>query len=78
MVGVYCIALPLFGSDPLEIISCVELKQRWHRRSDQLIVGFSGSVREAYLLSADILNTVHDRQGDYNTKGYFIQTEEGN
>lgn len=75
MVGVYCVALPLCGPDPLEILSCVELKQRWHRRSDQLIVGFSGSKREAYLLSADILNTVHLKQGDYNTRSYFMQPE---
>ncbi len=71
MAGVYCIAVPLYGTDPLEIYSCVELKQRWYRRSELLIIGFAESKREAEYLSANILSEIFERQGDYDSRRYF-------
>ncbi len=77
VVGVYCIAVPLFGSDPLEIINAAFLKQRWYRKSGLLIVGMAETLREAELMSADILMEVHSKQGDYNTRYYFKQERAG-
>ena len=77
LMGVYCIAVPLFGSDPLEIINAAFLKQRWFRKSDLLIVGFAGSLVEAELLSSEILSDIHDKQGNYDTRSYFNLVSEG-
>ncbi len=71
MVGVYFIALPMYGSDPLEIYGAMELKQRWYRRSSLLIVGFAGSLREAELMSAHILTEIYKEQGDYDSRRFF-------
>ncbi len=70
-MGVFCIAVPLFGSDPLEIINAAFLKQKWYRRSSLLIVGFAGSLIEAELLSSEILSDIYDKQGNYDTRTYF-------
>ncbi len=71
MIGVYFIALPLYGSDPLEIYGAMELKQRWYRRSSLMIVGFAGSLHEAELMSADILMEIHEKQGNYDSRSFF-------
>ena len=71
IVGVYCIAVPLFGSDPLEIVNAAVFKQRWMRKSDLLVVGLTNTLREAELLSAEILMKIYEEQGDYDTRSYF-------
>ncbi len=71
IIGVYCIAVPLYGSDPLEIYNAAELKQRWYRRSKLLIVGLAGGRKEAEYLSANILSEVYEKQGDYDTRRFF-------
>ena len=75
MLGVYCIAVPLYGSDPLEIYNAAELKQRWYRRSPLLIVGFAGAKKEAEYMSANILSEIYERQGDYDSRRFFKITE---
>ncbi|MBQ9550516.1 MAG: hypothetical protein IJU87_06865 [Lachnospiraceae bacterium] len=76
IVGVYCIAVPLYGSDPLEIYNAAELKQRWYRRSPLLIVGLAGGKKEAEYLSANILSGIYERQGDYDSRRFFNIGEE--
>ncbi len=71
LAGVYCIAVPLFGTDPLEIYNAAELKQRWYRRSGLLIVGFAGARKEAMYLSANILSEIYEKQGDYDSRRFF-------
>lgn len=71
LIGVYCIAVPSFGSDPLEIYNASELKQRWYRRSPLLIVGLAGGRKEACYLSANILSEIYEKQGDYDSRRFF-------
>lgn len=75
LMGVYCIAVPLYGPDPLEIYNAAVLKQRWYRRSDLLIVGFSDSLMNAELLSGEILSDIYEARGDYDSRRYFINGE---
>ncbi len=70
-VGVYCIAVPLYGSDPLEIYNAAELKQRWYRRSPLLIVGLAGGKKEAEYMSANILSVIYESRGDYDSRRFF-------
>ena len=72
LLGVYCIAVPVYGMDPLEIYSAAVLKQRWYRRSSLLIVGLSDSLFNAELLSAEILRDIFAARGDYDSKRYFM------
>ena len=71
LLGVYCIAVPVCGSDPLEIYNAAELKQRWYRRSPLLIVGLAGGRKEACYLSANILSEIFEKQGDYDSRRFF-------
>lgn len=71
VTGVCCIAVPLYGKDPLEIYSVVELKQRWYRKNPLLIVGMASGRKEAELLAADILLDIHEKQGDYDSRRFF-------
>ena len=71
MVGVYCIAVPLYSEDPLEIYNAAELKQRFYRRNPLMIVGFSDSLSGAELLSAEILSDIFEKQGDYDSRRFF-------
>ncbi len=75
LVGVYCIAVPLYGSDPLEIYNAAVLKQRWYRRSGLLIVGFSDSLMNAELLSGEILSDIYNAQGNYDSRRYFTDND---
>ncbi len=77
VAGAYCIAVPLFGSDPLEIINAAVLKQRWYRRSKLLIVGMTETFNEAELMSADILMDIHEKQGNYDTRSFFLPEKTG-
>lgn len=77
MVGVYCIALPLYGSFPLEIYNAAVLKQRWFRRSDLLIVGLADSLINAEILSSEILSDVKKARGDYNSRCFFTEGDGG-
>ena len=72
LIGVYCIAVPLSGSFPLEIYNAAVLKQRWFRRSDILIVGLSDSLKNAEILSSEILSDINKARGDYDSRCYFM------
>ena len=77
LLGIYCIAVPMYGSDPLEIYNAAVFKQRWYRRSDLLIVGFSDSLINAELLSGEILSDIYKAQGNYDSRRYFIDNISG-
>ena len=71
MIGAYCVAIPEYGDDPLEIFHNSVLRQKYYRKKSQLIVGLAEGFEEAALLSAKIMADSYKENGNYNVREYF-------
>ncbi len=75
MVDVYCITVPKYGNDPLEIIHNAMFKQKVYHKLPVFIVGLAIGYEDAAKLSWKILSDVYKADGSYDTRAYFGRME---
>ena len=73
---VYALVLPENDSSLLNIITGNYLKQDYYKKSGMTVVGAAGSKEEAMELSAQILDMIYKRNGNFDLKAYIREAEE--
>ena len=71
MVGSYCIVIPQYGDEPLEIYHNSVLRHKYYRKHRPFVVGLAEGFEEAAFLCAEIMQDSYKDTGKYDIRGYF-------
>ena len=78
MIGSYCIVIPEYGNEPLEIFHNSMLRSKYYRKNPPFVVGLAEGFEEAAFLSAKIMEDSKRTIGNYNIREYFRSIGEKN
>lgn len=69
--SVYVLAVPESGTHVLDIYQGNVLKQKYFKKSQQIVIGIAGSYDEAAELSGSIIGSVYQSTGDVRLLNYL-------
>ena len=69
--SVYVLAVPEEDTHVLDIYPGNVLKQKYYKRSGQIVIGLAGSSDEAAELSGSIISSVYFRTGSFRLLDYL-------
>ncbi len=71
LLRTYCVLLPEYGKDLLELYNSSVLKQKYYKEKRLRIVGLAEGYEEALNVIAEILELVLKETGGFDIRSYF-------
>jgi len=72
---IYAVALPLSPGHVLDILPAFQLREKFFRESDQMIIGLAKTKDEAKELAAGIIGRVFRETGAFDVAAYIERAE---